>query len=208
MFEHSANGMLLIANDLIVDCNQAAVQMLDYDDRSDLLNLSPGLFSPPTQPDGRDSLEKAREMNATAAAHGSHRFEWVHRTRAGRNTWMEVLLTRIQHDGEDLLHAVWNRIDDRKQAEASLRRQLRFEAMVSDISARFVSATDDGVDVAVDDALASMGRFFQASRAYVFQVRDEGALMSNTHEWCAEGVTPQIQQLINLPTSESPWFMA
>ncbi|WP_338018741.1 response regulator [Ectothiorhodospira variabilis] len=208
LFEHSANGMLLIANDLIVDCNQAAVQMLGYDDRSDLLNLSPGLFSPPTQPDGRQSLEKALEMNATAMARGSHRFEWVHRTRAGRDIWMEVLLTRIQHDGENLLHAVWNRIDDRKQAEASLRRQLRFEAMVSDISARFVNATDDGVDGAVDEALASMGRFFQASRAYVFQFKKDGALVCNTHEWCAEGVTPQMERLTDIPASESPWFMA
>ncbi|MCG5515507.1 MULTISPECIES: ATP-binding protein [unclassified Ectothiorhodospira] len=208
LFEHSANGMLLIADDLIVDCNQAAVQMLGYHDRTDLLNLSPALFSPPTQPDGRDSLEKAREMNATAVARGSHRFEWVHRARGGENTWVEVLLTRIRHEGKDLLHAVWNRIDDRKQAEAHLRRQLRFEEMVSDISAQFVSAAQDGVDAAIDDALARMGRFFRASRSYVFQFKEEGTLLSNTHEWCAEGVTPQIQHLTHFPASESPWFIA
>jgi PAS domain S-box-containing protein len=31
--------------------------------------------------------------------------------------------------------------------------------------------------------------------------------MNNTHEWCAEGIEPQIQNLEELPSDSLPWFM-
>jgi signal transduction histidine kinase/ActR/RegA family two-component response regulator len=43
-------------------------------------------------------------------------------------------------------------------------------------------------------------------RAYVFAFA--GATMSNTHEWCADGVEPQIDNLQGLPVEVFPWWVA
>ncbi len=49
---------------------------------------------------------------------------------------------------------------------------------------------------ATNHVLEQLGRLFHAERAYVFLLHDDS--ISNTAEWCDEGVRPQIQQLQNL----------
>ncbi|WP_436793326.1 putative bifunctional diguanylate cyclase/phosphodiesterase [Actinospongicola halichondriae] len=57
---------------------------------------------------------------------------------------------------------------------------------------------DEGdVDAAIDLTLASLGSLLHVDRAYVF--RADGDRMTNTHEWCAAGIVPQIDDLVDLP---------
>ncbi len=44
--------------------------------------------------------------------------------------------------------------------------------------------------------LARIGNFFEADRVYVFDYN--GVTTNNTHEWCAEGIVPQINSLQNV----------
>jgi len=94
---------------------------------------------------------------------------------------------------------------ERRRAEESIRRRLAFERTVSDISSRFVGVFD--IEDAINVSLADMGRFSGASRVYVFLLRGDGDVVDNTHEWCAKGVSPQIDNLRNLPVAEFPWWM-
>jgi PAS domain S-box-containing protein len=96
-------------------------------------------------------------------------------------------------------------ITERKQGEENLKRKLEFEKIVSVISSRFVCSSD--MDEAIDSSLADIGRWSRASRAYLFLFREDGIVMDNTHEWCAEGVSPQIENLQNLPSNACPWWM-
>ncbi len=45
-----------------------------------------------------------------------------------------------------------------------------------------------------------------ADRSYIFQFYDNRRLMDNTHEWCAEGIEPQIDMLKKLPTEAFLWL--
>ncbi len=49
--------------------------------------------------------------------------------------------------------------------------------------------------------LGMTGEFINASRVYIFEIYDEEGTTSNTYEWCAEGITPQIDELQNIPES-------
>ncbi len=60
----------------------------------------------------------------------------------------------------------------------------------------------------VQQTLDRMGRAVQADRAYIFQFNWEDQTMSNTHEWCNEGVEPAIDELQNLPNSTFPWWQS
>lgn len=70
----------------------------------------------------------------------------------------------------------------------------------------FIRSTDQAA--AIREGMSLIGTRFGASRVYVFEYAADGATMSNTHEWCAPGVSHQIQILQGLPTADFPWWTA
>ncbi|MCG2782567.1 MAG: PAS domain S-box protein, partial [Candidatus Altiarchaeales archaeon] len=96
-------------------------------------------------------------------------------------------------------------ITKRKQAENQIKQRLEFEKTISEISSRFVGVHN--IDDSINASLADMGRLSGAGRAYLFLFNEDSATMDNTHEWCAEGVNPQIDDLRNLPMETFPWWM-
>lgn len=60
---------------------------------------------------------------------------------------------------------------------------------------------DVGAD-SIDDILVSLGHLYNADRAYVFEDDKEKGITVNTYEWCAPGVTAQIDNLQSLPLAE------
>jgi len=129
LFERSADAILIIEGDKFISCNDAAVEMLRYGSREEVLQTHPSELSPPSQPDGRDSFEKANEYMAIAFSRGSHRFEWDHRRADGEIFPVEVLLTAVQEPGRETLHVVWRDITERKMLEDQLRQALKMEAI-------------------------------------------------------------------------------
>ena len=129
LFEKSADAILIIDNDKFVDCNMATVEMLGYKNKQELLNTHPSVLSPPTQPDGRDSFEKANEMMSIALEKGSHRFEWDHKRYNGEVFPVEVLLTAIPSDGRTMIHVVWRDITDRKKAHELITYQAKHDLL-------------------------------------------------------------------------------
>lgn len=124
---------------------------------------------------------------------------------------IEFFSNEIQPPDEDLLRMMASiggqigQFIERKQSEETLRHRIDFEKTVAGISTRFVTLSD--FNNAVYKSLADAGRLSEAGRAYLFQLRDNAKIMDNTHEWCDEAVTPEIQHLQNLPTAMFPWLM-
>ncbi len=129
LFERSADANLIIEGETFIDCNQATVEMLKYSTKEELLRTHPSELSPPRQPDGRKSYEKANEMIAIAIAEGSHRFEWTHRRADGDVFPVEVLLTSITIHNRQSVHVVWRDITERKLLEDQLRHAQKMEAI-------------------------------------------------------------------------------
>ncbi|MBW2651343.1 MAG: PAS domain S-box protein, partial [Deltaproteobacteria bacterium] len=132
LFEKSEDAILIIHNGKFVDCNQAAIKMLRYNRKDELLNMHPSELSPEKQPDGKLSFAKADELMKTAFKNGSHRFEWYHKKSDGEIFPVEVLLTVISDDEKNqILHTVWRDITERKQAEEALRKsEERFRTII------------------------------------------------------------------------------
>lgn len=70
-------------------------------------------------------------------------------------------------------------------------RALEIEQFIVDQISKF-SMTED-FETAVNAIIKEFGLFMKAERVYVFEVGETH--MSNTYEWCAEGVEPQIDNL-------------
>lgn len=89
--------------------------------------------------------------------------------------------------------------------EKLLESKLEFEKVVSKISSRFVGIYD--LEEAIKKSLEEIGRFSGADRAYVFIFSENNHSMSNKYEWCADGVSSQIDILQDIPSSSLPWWM-
>ena len=79
------------------------------------------------------------------------------------------------------------------------------QALVSEILGSFVHRANEEVDAGINGAIARLGTFCGVDRTYVFQDRPHG-VMANTHEWCAPGIAPEIDNLQSLPQdAASAW---
>ena len=120
------DAILLIDGEKFVDCNEATARMLGYPGRDDFLMTHISELSPPEQPDGRSSIEKAGDMIRTAFEKGFHRFEWMHRKADGEDFPVEVSFTPITYQGKTILHCLWRDLTEHKNADAR-RKQLQCE---------------------------------------------------------------------------------
>ncbi len=93
----------------------------------------------------------------------------------------------------------------RKQDDETIKSGLLLEKTVSKVSSRFVAFSD--LDEAINSTLEDIGRLCKAGHAYLFQFSADGKTVSNTHEWCAEGVSPQLDNLQDLPVEFIYWWM-
>ena len=77
--------------------------------------------------------------------------------------------------------------------------QEEFQRVVMALAVDFVNTPLDTLDDAISDALAQVGRFTESDRAYLFTYDFVARTTSNTHEWCAPGIEPVIDDLQDVP---------
>ncbi len=164
LFEKSDDAMLLIDNGKFVDCNAAAVKMLKYKNKYDLLETHPSELSPETQPDGMPSYEKAEKMMSAVVQKGCHRFEWMHRRADGEDFPVEVLLTLIPFRGKNFIHTVWRDITERKQAEQALKTSEKKFRVLFESAGDAIMLIDKGIIV---DCNQKTLEFFEISKEQI-----------------------------------------
>ena len=124
LFESSHDAMTTLepASWKFTSGNQAAITLFGMRDETEFTSFGPLDLSPETQPDGRPSAEKAKEMVETAMSKGSHFFEWTHSRLSGEAFPSTVLLTRMEIGGQTLIQATIRDITAQKQAEEDRER--------------------------------------------------------------------------------------
>lgn len=96
---------------------------------------------------------------------------------------------------------------ERSQTLRALQHRVELEKLLAEISTSFINVLPDQLDVAINQALASIGKFAGVDRSYVFLFSEDGKQYSNTHEWCAPGVASRIANLKDLPAEDLGWIM-
>jgi len=78
--------------------------------------------------------------------------------------------------------------------------------IMTGILRRFAGLGDRDLDQGIEDTLASIGSHARVDRCYLFMVSDDQQFVNNTHEWCAEGISPEIANLQQLPFETVHWW--
>lgn len=120
IFDASPDTIMLLDEHGFVDCNPATLRMFACYNAEEFLGRHPSEYSPPTQPDGRDSQEAADENIATAYELGSNLFEWTHQRSNGEVFPAEVQLTLLRLKDGEILQATVRDITERKAAEEKM----------------------------------------------------------------------------------------
>jgi PAS domain S-box-containing protein len=147
LFELSADAIWLYDPEttVLLDCNRAAVKLMGAENKQQLVGTKPEDISPPVQPDGMSTTDKAAEVVAIAERQKGYLFEWVIRRRDGREVPVEVSSTALLMDGKRVQVLVSRDISERKKAERELleltraleRRVAERTAALSTSEARF-----------------------------------------------------------------------
>jgi len=98
-------------------------------------------------------------------------------------------------------------VTESKRADEAARNATELRNIITTLSTRLINLPFDDIDAGIQSSLETLGRFFtRVDRSYVFLVSDDGQKVSNTHEWCAEGVTPQRERLQDMSLERLPWL--
>ncbi|MFS4415300.1 sensor histidine kinase [Maribacter sp. 2307ULW6-5] len=88
-----------------------------------------------------------------------------------------------------------------------IERQLRFQELLMAISTKYINSDLSDIDRLVNGSLKQIGEFVGADRSYIFSYDFVNHTTSNTYEWCAEGIKPELDNLQQVPTEFIPQWL-
>ena len=74
-----------------------------------------------------------------------------------------------------------------------------FTRLIMALAIDFIKVPSDHLDIALNQLLKTIGEFCKVDRTYLFKYDNANKIMTNTHEWCAPGVAPEIDNLKDVP---------
>jgi PAS domain S-box-containing protein len=96
--------------------------------------------------------------------------------------WTDTEVTQARQIGEVIASAL-----DRKRSYRALQHRIRFETLISDLSASFVNIPAEAVDGEINKWLGRLAEFFGIDRCTLAVFTEDGAAARFTHSWATEG---------------------
>lgn len=87
----------------------------------------------------------------------------------------------------------------RTKSEEELNRLSEMQSIILKMALKYINIPYELVHRSINTSLKELGEFVQADRAYVFEYDWENSVFTNTFEWCNKGITPEINNLQNVP---------
>ena len=107
IFEKSYDAVLILKDNVFVDCNAATLKMFGYETKEELFSKHPAELSPEFQVNNENSFDKAEQLILNAIESGSSRFRWNHKRKNGEVFLVDVTLTLIEDiDNKATIHTV------------------------------------------------------------------------------------------------------
>jgi PAS domain S-box-containing protein len=128
---------------------------------------------------------------------GSYRWFHIHGLALRREDGRAYRLAGSVHD-----------ITLRKQEEQELADRLRFEALLTRVSAEFIALPSSEIDAAIERTLGEIGRSLDVDRGWFLQTDRNQRGLIYTHEWCADGIRSEREDedMDYFPAERLPWY--
>ena len=97
-------------------------------------------------------------------------------------------------------------MEDLEKSKSALERSYRFNEIISQLSTIFIKTTHESFNDDINYMLSLTGSYFQVDRSYLFLFSGNYQTLTNTHEWCAEGISSQMLKIQGIPSDSLPWL--
>ena len=126
----------------------------------------------------------------------------VHNKKTRHTTWILFEAEpEFAADGvtlERILSTVTN-ISSQISIEKKLRFQNKLQSLMMKTAKTYLGELKEDPDAAILESLEEIGRFTETDRVYIFDYDFEHQLLSNTYEWCNEGIDPHKDDMQLVP---------
>lgn len=210
LLEHIAHGVVIHdVSGAIIEANSHALRMLglsmdqlqgrtSMDSRWQAIKEDGSVFSGEDHP-AMQALRKG--VSVVDEVMG------IYHPEAEKYVWLKVSasprLDRKTQQVEEVI-AIFEDITQEFSLVKERNRQNSLEELLIKASRRFLVANQSNADALLHETLQDFGSFLQVDRTYIFKYDFNHNTTSNTHEWCAPGISPQIEELQDVPTHLFP----
>lgn len=93
------------------------------------------------------------------------------------------------------------------EAEEQLTQEVSLQQILIDVSSTYINIKLEEVGDTIQKSLKELGEFVKADRSYIFDYDLVAQTTSNTYEWCAPGIEPEIHNLQQVPLNAIPQWI-
>ncbi|EOZ92017.1 PAS/PAC domain protein [Indibacter alkaliphilus LW1] len=94
-----------------------------------------------------------------------------------------------------------------ESTQKTIEKQLKLQQIMIDISSTYINMDIKDLEKNIQHSLEQLAQFVEADRAYIFIYDHENQIGVNTYEWCAEGISPEIENLQEVPMEYMPHWV-
>lgn len=124
-FESSKEGYILIEDKKIIDCNEAAVNMLGHTVKHDLIGTIPFDLPLSKQTQSKFNLQGTDEITSDALFDKKYTFDWIIQRKDGKELPVEVCITKLIIQDKSIICAALRDISKRLETQRSLEENRR-----------------------------------------------------------------------------------
>ncbi len=200
--ESSDDAILSVTPEgLIVSWNHGAEKLFGYS-AADALGKDLTFLVPPHL-----HLEAQSMWQDGLAGKGMQGHETQRLKKDGSSVEVSVSISPVLHTNGSIIgiSLIARDIFERKRSEATLKRQVLFNELMTRILIRFTTCRFVEVGPSVTAALQQTAEFLGVDHAHVLIFSPDRTTWTATHEWCGPDVQQQTRNYQNVPFGTVPW---
>jgi len=124
LYQDFTDGISIISENKIIDCNDTLVKLFGYENKKEFLTVHPLNLTPAFQPDNSLSCDKAQEMMNIVEKTGKCKFDWVFLDKDQNEKWIEIDIVKLKKTffSKQKFCMVWRDIDLRVTVQKKLEK--------------------------------------------------------------------------------------
>lgn len=193
----SLDGMALFDRDMIlIYANQTLATIFDFDRPEDLKGIVWRSLFPPDE-----AIRIKQEVSPKLRNGNSYEGKSIGLRSGDERFPMELKVSRTK-DG-DVMVGIKDLTEVLKTQETVIQRE-KLLSCLADVTDSFINADHDNHGSVINNALEAMGSIIGVDRAYIFDYDFVAGVTNNTYEWCAKGISPQMEELQGIQLETIP----
>lgn len=144
----------------------------------------------------KEQISKGKDVTA----------EIINRGKYGNEYWLQLNIVTLKEDSGEISGYIAVEVDitEIKRTEEQIQKQVALQNILIDISATYINLDINNVSETINGSLEKLGQLVDADRAYIFDYDFKEKTATNTFEWCARDIDPEIQNLQRVPMEYFP----